>query len=157
MTGTEISVEAFYAECEKIAKTKSRTAQNVRQEGAAYERVGRKAARWGYLGAAGLLGGSFVPAVNKRWFFRAPMRAAALASGMVGYLGEAGMRSGKGYQLAADVHDARKPKPVSDEEFFYQGASPTAFMEARERIQKAEQRMAKSAGSPSVVRMRRTR
>ena len=81
----------------KESMTRQQLAEAAIQQGQDFEQKGKKVRNIGYMGAVGAGGASFLPRSQAaRW----GLRGAALLSGLGGYLGEGGMRVGKGYQVA---------------------------------------------------------
>jgi len=110
------------------------TPEQVRHAGEEHERMGKKMRNVGYGSAAALLAGSFIPAVRNRNWARRLARGGAAVAGAGGYLGEGGIRSGKGYQRAADVASGKAKAPKDEE---YMSISPSAYREASQALQKS--------------------
>ena len=126
---TADSILALYASAmSKLAASPA----DVRSSGKQQEDLGRKMRNYGYGGAAGLLAASFVPAVNKKNWARRLVRTGAAASSLGGYMGEAGIRVGKGYQHAANVQEGRAK--ASKEDGFT--ISPSAYRSAMAAMKK---------------------
>ena len=84
---------------EQPPQTREEFATSAKDIGTEWEESGRRRRKAGYLGALGLGLGSFIP---KPGLLRTGMRAGAVLSGLTGYSGEAGIRSGGGYRVAGD-------------------------------------------------------
>ena len=110
------------------------TPEQVHHAGEEHERMGKKMRNVGYGSAAALLAGSFIPAVRNRNWARRLARGGAAVAGAGGYLGEGGIRSGKGYQRAADVASGKAKAPKDEE---YMSISPSAYREASQALQKS--------------------
>ena len=122
----------------------SPTPEDVRAAGRHHERLGRKLRNVGYGGGALMLGGSFLPGVRGRNWARRGLRAGAMAGAATGYFGEHGIRVGRGYLHAADVHGGKarlKDKAMGLE------ICPSAYNLAHSALQKKADAKTRAIGA----------
>ena len=110
---------------EKVAATGvERLGARVEEVGHDWEGKGKTMRNVGYGGAVGLGAGSFMP---KSKAVRVAMRVGAAAGALGGYVGEGGIRSGKGYQRAGREMQGL---PVNQHDVAGFHYSPAAYNEA---------------------------